>query len=92
LFPQKSKAVRLLGPLSIAKDLDDDVWSTLTLFPTSNPESSVRIDLYSKPDQNVSQKAAEKWVWMLEQEVKAMSLNDVSGSGITAFSYECGGT
>lgn len=92
VLPRKSKAVRLLSPLSIAKDLDDQVWGTMTLLPTSASNSAVRIDVYSKPGHNVSLQVAAKWEWMLEQEVNVFgSIDERSDLRSTSFSYECGG-
>ena len=92
IYPRKTKAVRLLGPLSVAKDLDDDLWSTVTLLPVSPSVSVVRMDLYSKPGHKVDSNRVRSWRWMLEELIRSIvtteSRTDPTHVG---FSYECGG-
>lgn len=86
--------VRLLGPLSIIKELDDDLWCTMVLLPRSSTEVQVRADLYAKEGHVASAKASEKWKWMLNQELLNKLRSDVdekSSKGSNYFAYQCGG-
>jgi hypothetical protein len=64
----------------------------MTLLPTAASESTVRIDLYSKPTHEASAKSIQKWKWMLEQEIISFRKDgNKFMSKPVGFSYECGG-
>ncbi|KAH0843133.1 hypothetical protein AYO21_03424 [Fonsecaea monophora] len=89
----KSKVVRLLGPLSIIKELDDDLWCTMVLLPRSSSEVVVRCDFYLKQGHTAPAKVLEKSKWMLEQELLHLSSPDENKSATRSpyFAYQCGG-
>ncbi|KIW31524.1 uncharacterized protein PV07_03168 [Cladophialophora immunda] len=90
---RKSKVVRLLGPLSIIKELDNDLWCTLVLLPRSSSEVVVRFDFYVKEGHAAPAKVVEKSKWMLEQELLNLSRPDETKSATRSsyFAYQCGG-
>lgn len=89
---RNQKMVRLLGPLSMIKELDEDLWCTMTLLPSSASESVTRVDIYAKEGHSVSSATVEKWKWMLEKEIASMSKPDSEpASARGSFAYECGG-
>ena len=88
-----SKVVRLLGPLSIIKELDNDLWCTLVLLPRSSSEVLMRCDFYTKEGRVTPLKTIEKWKWMLNQEwmSKAKLETEEDSMGSQNFAYQCGG-
>ncbi|OAP54419.1 hypothetical protein AYL99_11520 [Fonsecaea erecta] len=90
---RKSKVVRLLGPLSIIKELDNDLWCTMVLLPRSSSEVVVQCDFYVKEGRTAPAKVVEKSKWMLEQELVNLSRpEDARGSPRSSyFAYQCGG-
>jgi hypothetical protein len=89
---RKQKSVRLLGPLSIAKELDEQLWCTLTLLPSTVTSSTVRIDVFAKAGKHVPKASLERWIWMLQEEVKSVAVMRVARQKVDSeFAYECGG-
>jgi nitrite reductase/ring-hydroxylating ferredoxin subunit len=91
---RKSKIVRLLGPLTIIKELDDDLWCTMVLLPRSSSEVIVRCDLYAKEGHVAPVKTLEKWKWMLKQELMTITRSGAEEKSSTSskyFAYQCGG-
>jgi hypothetical protein len=84
----KTKEVRLLGPSSLIKELDDDLWCTMVLLPQSISLATVRCDIFAKEDHSVAAKTVEKWKWMLQQELTGLSRQE---AGTGDFAYQCGG-
>lgn len=90
----KAKIVELLGPMSIIKELDQDLWCTMVLFPRSSSEIIVRVDLYTEAGHMMPLKAIERWKWMLKQEVLSWSKAEEEADNAQSskyFAYQCGG-
>ncbi|KIV88954.1 hypothetical protein PV10_08579 [Exophiala mesophila] len=86
------KQTRLLGPLSIVKEVNSDLWYTMIIVPISTAEVSIRCDLYSRQESKTSSGTAEKWEWMVKQEIMALTpSNGQEDSPRQSFAYECGG-
>ncbi|KAJ9609878.1 hypothetical protein H2200_006207 [Cladophialophora chaetospira] len=91
---RKTKVVELLGPVSLIKELDDDMWCTMVILPRSSSQVIVRGDLYGKEGHVAPVKTVEKWKWMLKQEVVSLSKSDARETDSKAskyFAYRCGG-
>ena len=89
---RRPKTVELLGPLSVAIELDPSVWATVTVLPRSMLESSLRIDLYSQEGRQLSKAAIDRWRWSLEEEMTAVGEKTLpNGYTRAGYSYECGG-
>ncbi|KIW13214.1 hypothetical protein PV08_08401 [Exophiala spinifera] len=101
---RRPKMARLLGPLSLVKELDQDLWCTLTLLPHSSQEVVVRCDIYAKQgdqqtptnnNNNNNNNAVQRWKWLLERELMQLSKSDQTQASPPAagsyFAYQCGG-
>ena len=89
---RRPKTVELLGPLSVAVELDTSVWATITLLPRSMQESGIRIDLYVQSKRQLPKAAIDRWRWSLEEEMTAVGEKSLSSEYSRAgYSYECGG-
>ncbi|KIX04917.1 uncharacterized protein Z518_05788 [Rhinocladiella mackenziei CBS 650.93] len=89
---QRPTMVRLLGPLSIIKELRPDLWCTMTLLPRSCSEVMVRCDIYAKEGYTAPANTVDRWKWMLEKEVINLSKPVVSKTSTNSyFAYQCGG-
>lgn len=83
---------RLLGPLSLVKELDQDLWCTLTLLPHTSQEVVVRCDIYAKEGDAVPTNTVQKWKWLLERELTQLSKSDETPESTGSyFAYQCGG-
>ncbi|KAK5327605.1 hypothetical protein LTR93_002990 [Exophiala xenobiotica] len=89
---RRPKMAYLLGPLSIVKELDPNLWCTMTLLPRSSSEVVVRCDLYAKEGYQVPTNAVERWKWMLEKELTQVpNSDDTRVARGSYFAYKCGG-
>jgi hypothetical protein len=89
-------ASRLLGPLSLTKELSPNLWCTMTLLPRSPSETTVRCDIYASLKQAGRPPLAtvERCKWMLEKELINLSkpVGDQSKAVMRSnFAYKCGG-
>lgn len=85
---------RLLGPLSLVKELDQDLWCTMTLLPHTFQEVVVRCDIYAKQgDHQIPTNTVQRWKWLLERELIELSKIDetTQESSGSYFAYQCGG-
>ncbi|KAI1616310.1 iron-sulfur cluster-binding protein [Exophiala viscosa] len=89
---RRPKMARLLGPMSMIKELNEDLWCTMTLLPRSQSEVIVRCDIYAKEGTNPSPQTFQRWKWLLEKELNVLSKPDeAKASGRSYFAYQCGG-
>ncbi|KAL6251416.1 hypothetical protein RBB50_001625 [Rhinocladiella similis] len=89
---RRPKMARLLGPLSLVKELDQDLWCTLTLLPHTSQEVVVRCDIYAKEGDAVPTNTVQKWKWLLERELTQLSKSDETPESTGSyFAYQCGG-
>lgn len=87
---RKHKTVKLLGSLSLLKELEEDVWCTITLVPKSAAETEIKCDLYEQEGKVMPHRSLQKCKVQLAKEVNAMA-SDQKPSMLADFSYECGG-
>src|SRR5882757_8277664 len=89
---RKSKMARLLGPLSIIKELSEDLWCTMTLLPRSSSEVVVQCDIYAREGHHAPAATVERWKWMLERELINLSTPEAAKASTGSyFAYQCGG-
>ncbi|KAJ9639232.1 hypothetical protein H2204_003843 [Knufia peltigerae] len=91
---RRPKMARLLGPLSLVKELDQDLWCTMTLLPHTFQEVVVRCDIYAKQgDHQIPTNTVQRWKWLLERELIELSKIDetTQESSGSYFAYQCGG-
>lgn len=88
---RRQKKAQLLGPLSMIKELNENLWCTMTLLPRSLSEVVVRCDIYAKEGRGPPAPTVGRWKWMLEKELNSLSKPDEVKSGRSYFAYQCGG-
>lgn len=78
--------------MSLAVEVDNSVWATITLLPRSVRESGIRIDLYAQNNRQLSKAAIDRLRWGLEEEMTAVGEKGLAdGYSRAGYSYECGG-
>jgi len=89
---RQARPVELLGPLSIAFELESSVWGTVTMLPTSTLASTLRLDLFAKDGRQPSKATIDRLRWNLEQDMTAVDQSaSASHESRAPFVYECGG-
>ncbi|KIV78832.1 hypothetical protein PV11_06442 [Exophiala sideris] len=89
---RRPKMARLLGPMSMIKELNEDLWCTMTLLPRSQFEVIVRCDIYAREGRTPSAPTTQRWKWLLEKELNVLSKPDeAKATGGSYFAYQCGG-
>jgi hypothetical protein len=91
-FRKAPKCIRLLGPLSLVRELDEKLWCTMSVLPISATQTEVRCDFHGE-GVAVQKIALDKWRKAVASEIEAIqgSSADVALSSSPSFAYECGG-
>lgn len=78
----------------MVREMDDGLWCTMTLFPRSSSEVTVRCDLYQREGHQTPLNMIDVYKWKLEKEMSASARSrsdKLRESNGTYFAYQCGG-
>jgi len=92
-FRKPPKCIRLLGPLSLVRELDEKLWCTMSVLPISATQTEVRCDFHGGEGVAVQKIALDKWRKAVASEIEAIQTSsaDAALSSSSSFAYECGG-
>jgi len=76
----------------MVKEMNDDLWYTVTLLPRSFSEVTVRCDLYGKEGHKISSSMIEKCKSRLKAKVSVLTApQGIKENSRSYFAYQCGG-